>query len=854
MQEDGTLLEYQDIRSVKPNVKTINNLEELSELLTDLETQPYRLVVRGVPQNPNVWGLRRKDYFTFPPVNWLCLDFDKPAPEGCPDYVEDPEGAITYMIEHHWSFLKGVAIHWQLGNSAGLVPASKKMSFHLWVWLAEPVIKCRGWLEENGFDSGLTDAVRVHYTASPEGVNIPRRSGFIQGGELQGPVEDYVETTKGPSVDMTELDCPPWRAGELIKELHQIVEETGRHDRIRKWVKDACAEGMPDVVDLATEQLVTLGRDEEIARGEVERLYAGAVEKMAQGKLNASDAAMVKNVFQEDNTKELDPESAKQQAKELTGPSVIDEVRESDKPLEVLKRRGISGWGPLELAELEEVLNDKGVLGNRPGQIGRQGLKTLAKEKERDLQVSEDVIEKYRNQWENTYCTEDGGGYKYYIFDGQRLRVASVKNEVDVMCQYLSTGLSRPDALLFREHFFKVIHEERQVKQWETLAQPFGNSMTVLELREDKFFNAIVQTSFHERLAHLCKRSQDVVVPKAFEDLMDREYGVVFDVMQAALMRRFLGDKRSTVWIHCCSDWGKSFLFDIPELCLTLDNDYSGETFKGNEPAELNEKVYFFVDEADRFTKHMKRDTLPYRKLYGGQVYVTLPLRIIASANNIGDLSGHADEQLLNRVIKINADQKKLKEVMQAAGYTTDTARRLYVVMLVRRMKQWLEEAPENFQDYANEVFDAFARDRGIKGVESNEEDIRAIFYHHFIWDYVEEVAGKYKKKKESDFVWLDNGSSTHPDRRRLYIKKPDAWRKFFIESYYGDRVHTIRKTLSGVEDAVRILGATICNALPDGTRFKGFWVPLGEAEADASPFEDGCGHAESSYPSLDVL
>ena len=847
MGDDGKLVSFQSPKAAYPIMEDIKNLRELHELLVNLEDQPRRAIIRGIAKTPKTWVTKEAIHYDFPPVHWLCLDYDKSAPEGCPEYSTDPEGALAYMLERDWSFLKGVAIAWQLGNSAGLVPSSEKMSFHLWVWLDKPIVKCRKWLVDHRFDGSLTDRCRIHYTASPVGVVGIKRNGFIEGSELSGVEDEHVETPIGEGVAVEGLDCPPWRETELIAELATITGGDGRHDDIRAWILKACAEGMMGIQEMATEQLVAMGRPYELAAPEVARLVEGAVTKIKAGQIRASDAAQVKNIFSAEDAPEtaLTSVEAKAQEKELLGPSVFDLIRDGGDPLEIIKEKGICGFDDMKLAELEVLLDARGLFGSQAGQLSRGSLRRLAKgSKDSAKAVPEELIKQYRQKWENTYCQEEGGGFKYFIMDdGGRIRLAGKRDEIDSVCRFLSVQMDLAQSLVFREKFYRVIHETRQIKEWVTVSKPFGDSRMFFETRDDGFLNVVVETSFSAYLGMLCARSENVIVPKNFIDLMDREYSEAFEIMRAALMRRFIGDKRSTVWLHCESNWGKSFLFDLPDLGLTIDNEYSGETFKGNDPAELGRKIFFFVDEADKFTKQMKKDSLPYRKLWGGQVTLKMPLRIIASANPIGDLSDHADQQLLNRVIKVRVKKRELKKVMNEAGFTTDEARALYEVLLVRRMKKWLEDGGSDFIRYAGRVFEEFAQSKQIEGVESNESHIRDMFWNHFLWDNVMLGGpdGKFQRKGRGDHIWIDNGSDTSPERRRLYIKKPDAWRKKFAEEYFGDRQHTIKKTLASVEATIEVLEATKCTCLPDGTQFKGFWVCLEKAQSciDGNPMDE---------------
>ncbi len=136
---NGSMEGYGRAYLYTPELKEVNNLEELSEVLTALESEPRKAVLRDEPKELKL-GRRLKARYNQVKTQWLCLDWDRPAPEGCPDYVVDPVGAIEFMVEREWAFLKGVGVHWQLGNSAGFV------SSHFWSLLKMRIFFKRfGW-------------------------------------------------------------------------------------------------------------------------------------------------------------------------------------------------------------------------------------------------------------------------------------------------------------------------------------------------------------------------------------------------------------------------------------------------------------------------------------------------------------------------------------------------------------------------------------------------------------------------------------------------------------------------------------------------------------------------------------
>jgi len=310
--QNGKLLSYQKAYLYKPELEEINNLEDLSGVLTSLEGEPRKAVLRATPKDMSK-GRRTGDRFDHKPQPWLCLDSDLPAPEGCPDYVEDPDRALDWMIENHWQFLKGVGVHWQLGNSAGVVPASAKMSWHLWVWLDEPVTKCSKWLSEHGFDRSMTNTVQIHYTASPIGVNIKQRSGFRVGAPLKGVKEDPPPTRSG--VKFAEgYVCSEEDELNMAAELASLeVGPSGRNPAIMQWIIRAVTVAYPNTHEDATRWLVEKGRDYEVAESEVSRLIAWAQTGLESGALEPDIALRPDLGFDDVEAPALEPEKAKEQ-------------------------------------------------------------------------------------------------------------------------------------------------------------------------------------------------------------------------------------------------------------------------------------------------------------------------------------------------------------------------------------------------------------------------------------------------------------------------------------------------------------------------------------------------------------
>jgi putative DNA primase/helicase len=350
----GGLLPYQNAFLYESETQNVKSIEEFSALLTELENRPRHGILRDEPLE-NSRGRRTKERYKLVPREWLLLDHDAPAPQGCPDYVQSPDEAFSWMVDNHWQFLKGVGVHWQLGNSAGVVPASEKMSWHLWVLLDTPVCNASRWLGAHGFDVSMTNPVQIHYTASPMGVNVPKRSGLVIGGRLSGVTENPPHTRSGlkyqDGYQCTEMDITM-----LDMELETLNGDKGRHGALRWWVIRAVTVNYPDAHDRAVDKLVSWGRGETTAHSEVARLIAWAQTGLADGSIEVDPILRPDLVFSDDEENAV-VDNAEEQAEALGCSSLIRGLTDAEDRFDWLKENAprVAKLDPLEMGRIRDA-------------------------------------------------------------------------------------------------------------------------------------------------------------------------------------------------------------------------------------------------------------------------------------------------------------------------------------------------------------------------------------------------------------------------------------------------------------------------------------------------------------------
>lgn len=169
-----------------------SGIEDLSELLTALETEPHMVVIRGAlieGRDPSR-VLRRKDawegelayYITVPKGRYFIMaDFDKfPTIPGLQE-----KDRVEWMIGHLPDYCHNISYHYQWSSQAGLY-GWDELRCHIWFWLEEPLTdeEASDWAISTGvLDDSPMRTVQPNYTANPIFLDVhdpvEKRSGFV---------------------------------------------------------------------------------------------------------------------------------------------------------------------------------------------------------------------------------------------------------------------------------------------------------------------------------------------------------------------------------------------------------------------------------------------------------------------------------------------------------------------------------------------------------------------------------------------------------------------------------------------------------------------------------------------------
>jgi putative DNA primase/helicase len=236
---DGTVKPYDDAKYFSGATRPVAGLAGLSELLTELQVDPHRCIIRGKyvgaelakardpgPEGHRPGKVRRAlDYFDDQALHTVLLDVDKFQPLTA-DPAADPLEAIGEFVATMLpECFRSAGYHWQLSNSAGHPSkADGGLRAHLWFWLATPrtSTELKAWAKAAGLevDGALFNPVQVHYTAAP-----------VMGKGVVDPIAQRCGLVDGPAV-VLEIDTA------VVAQAAASGGPGGRGQRLREVASD----------------------------------------------------------------------------------------------------------------------------------------------------------------------------------------------------------------------------------------------------------------------------------------------------------------------------------------------------------------------------------------------------------------------------------------------------------------------------------------------------------------------------------------------------------------------------------------------------------------------------------------
>ena len=162
----------------------VNNLESLAAVISALETEPTKAIIRGsLLEDGSGLVPRNKDTFTATPRQWCMIDIDSLAWDG--DSI-DQQAMLSYATQHLPVEFQNINFWYQFSSSMGI---KSGIRMHLWFWLERPCAdnEMKTWLSGCPVDIRIFNPIQIHLTANPRFIDgainpYPNRSGLFEAG------------------------------------------------------------------------------------------------------------------------------------------------------------------------------------------------------------------------------------------------------------------------------------------------------------------------------------------------------------------------------------------------------------------------------------------------------------------------------------------------------------------------------------------------------------------------------------------------------------------------------------------------------------------------------------------------
>lgn len=421
----------------------------------------------------------------------------------------------------------------------------------------------------------------------------------------------------------------------------------------------------------------------------------------------------------------------------------------------------------LELSKISETKLDK--------------IRTLASNT--NIVVNEEE-ERAKEKLGRVFCSQTGKGYSYMILEDNKLR--SIPQQEMTPIVKLLCG----DDKMMESDIYQRIHSKMEIKKITTHIMPSGKSSYSMMALDGGGFESVCNVSIGEMLRNQLKKVSQYEVTEEFKGLVFEHYRYMIDIYEYALALKFAFDKTNCIWIREKSDTGKTFFLGAVEskdYVFITDGEIKENDFVGDGPERWGKMLFFYIDEATKFSKEMKTAYLAYRMNYGGRVELNMPLRVLGSDNEITDLTNGVDRQIQNRVINIHyKGSVNLRAWLDERGIDATTAQIMWQKIILNHildlMDEWGKEA--TLQDAAAKKIREFKqkyKNQKMKGLDEATIEL----FETLIYDISDESGNVTKsvhrnKRDFKDFL------IKHKDG--YLIKSPKTFMSMLFDEYAPEK------------------------------------------------------------------
>lgn len=422
-------------------------------------------------------------------------------------------------------------------------------------------------------------------------------------------------------------------------------------------------------------------------------------------------------------------------------------------------------------------------------------------------------IEKATEKMAKAYCMSSGRGYAYMILDNGILRPIP-QQEMTPLVRLMAGSDKLKESMIYEK-----IHNERKIETISNHIAPNGRTHYEMIHQVSGEWKAICHISIEEMLDNQLASIPNYPRHEEFEKLVKSEYAYMFHIYEYALALKFCFEKSNCIWLREHSDTGKTFFLgarEAKDYLFLASEEINEDEFKGDGPEKWGKKLFFFVDEAKKFSSAMKSPILPYRMNYGGRVELDMPLIILSSDNIISDLDNGVDKQISNRVINVHYQTKNnFRRWMDEGNLDPTTAQALWQKMILTHIKDMLNEwnQAESLQAVASKKVKEFKeRYKTTKMVDLGDSVIETL--DNLLCEIRDEsgyftgvVLGKGRDFKDM----LVNG--TKPNE--ALIKSPKKFFSMLMDEYMPEKKKSFEKSYPNTEAIASMLGTTYASRRP---------------------------------------
>ena len=162
----------------------VNNLESLAAVISALETEPTKAIIRGsLLEDGSGLVPRNKNTFVATPRQWCMIDIDSLAWNG--DII-DQHAMLSYATQQLPVEFQSTDFWYHFSSSMGI---KSEINAHLWFWLDRPCsdVEMKAWLSGCPVDMRMFNPIQIHLTANPLFIDgavdpYPSRSGLFKAG------------------------------------------------------------------------------------------------------------------------------------------------------------------------------------------------------------------------------------------------------------------------------------------------------------------------------------------------------------------------------------------------------------------------------------------------------------------------------------------------------------------------------------------------------------------------------------------------------------------------------------------------------------------------------------------------